>query len=155
MRDIIPLLDLRFLNIVCYEPEDLSWAGLFASLRNLKSVELQYHPTVQSFIAALNAAGAPEETGPQRYDQDANPIPLPSLNSLSLEFIEFEDDNLLDELIDLLIVRDKRGYRLPVLCIYKLPGWLPHSTDRWVAKLSPLVDKLKLEDRLEQYGPLD
>jgi len=145
MRNAIPLLDLRFLSIDCNKPEDFSWASLIPSLRNLEYVEIQFHSTAKSFIAALNTAGTPEEAGPHRYDHDANAIPLPSLYSLSLYSIEYDDDSLLDELIDLLTMHDKRGYRLPVLRIREPWVWRSKKVllpDRWVAKLSPLVDEL-------------
>jgi len=145
MINIISLLDLRFLNIVCEVPVDFSWASLFESLKNLKSVEIAFHSTMKSFIAAYNAAGALEEAGPHRYDPDA--IPLSSLHSLSLKFIKFHDDSLLlDELIDLLTMRDKRGYRLPLLKFSKLWSWKDDELslfEVWVAKLSPLVEELE------------
>ena len=110
MMSIIPLLDHRFLTIVCKEPVDFSWTSLFESLKNLECVEIVFHSAILPFIAAYNATGALEEAGPHHYDPDANPILLPLLHLLSLESIEFDDDSLLDELIDLLTMHNKRGY---------------------------------------------
>ena len=108
---------------------------------------------MKPFIAAYSAAGALKEAGPHRYDSDTNSIPLPPLQSLSLELelIEFDDDSILDELIDILTMRDKHGHRLPVLSISEKPWQIrkpwqtkkSHLLDGWVAKLSPLVDKLE------------
>ena len=102
MTNIIPLLDLRFLKIVCKFPVDFSWASLFESLRNLECVEIVFHSTMKPFIAAFNPASALKEAGPHHYDLDANSIPLPSLHSLSLKFglIEFDDDSILEVMAD-------------------------------------------------------
>jgi len=146
MINTIPLLDIHFLNIVCNELVDFSWKSLFESLRNLECVEIVFQSAMTPFIAAYNATRALEETGPHRYDPDANPIPLPSLHSLSLKSIKFDDDSLLDELIDLLTMRDKHGYRLPLLTVPK-PRKSQDNELRlfevWVAELSPLVEKLE------------
>jgi len=108
---------------------------------------------MKSFIAAYSATGALKEAGPHHYDSDANSIPLPPLHSLLLEFKidEFDDDSILDELFDILTMRNKRGHRLPVLSISENPWQVrkPRQAKRWdipngwVAKLSPLVDKLE------------
>ena len=132
---------------------DFSWTSLFESLRNLECVEIAFHSTMKSFIAAYSATGALKEAGPHHYDSDANSIPLPPLHSLLLEFKidEFDDDSILDELIDILTMRDKHGHRLPVLSISEKSRqiWKPwqtrksHLPDGWAAKLGPLVDKLE------------
>ena len=107
---------------------------------------------MKPLVAAYSAAGVLKKAGPHHYDLDANPIPLPPLHSLSLELelIEFDDSSILDELINILTMRDKHGHRLPVLSISKKPWqtgtpWQirkPHIPDGWAAKLRPLVDKL-------------
>ena len=138
MINIIPLLDLCFLNIaVCNEPKDFLWRSLFEGIGNFKCVEVAFHSALKLFIAAYNATSAPEEAGSHHYDQDANTIPFPLLHSLSLDSID--DNSLLDELIDILTMHDKHGYRLTILSISKKP----HLPNEWVAKLSLLVDKLE------------
>ena len=109
-------------------------------------MEIAFHSAIWPFIATNNAVGAPKEAGPHCYDSNVNPFLLPSLHSLSLkfEFVDFVHNSILDKLIDMLTMRDKHGHRLPVLSISeKSWGTKSHLPDEWVAKLSPLVDKLE------------
>jgi hypothetical protein len=108
--------------------------SVLPSLHNLEWVELMFPTAALSFVTALIATEEPE------YDQDIDPIALPSLRSLSLPYVECEDGNFFDELIDCLAMRDQCGYRLRRLSL--MEGW--GNSDRFSERcreLSPFVDE--------------
>jgi hypothetical protein len=143
MWEAIPRLGLRGLMVHCTDlAVEFSWTSVFRCLHDLEWVELMYAAATVPFVAALKAAGAPKEPG---NGQDTDSIVLPSLRSLSLLRIKFEDDNHFDDLINCLTIRNQRGYRLRRLYLSRSWDYMDHL-DKWREVLSPLVDELVVDE---------